>query len=152
MKPAQRRVFEMQSQDESLRHQIALGWAMNGVALVIGLAFTIIESSMMNNNFRAIRIDPGRHMKWLVYVIAMYPFMPMYIHLVHERKARIFRWLAFAAAVLGFFFFLLHHFSHWVAGQRLGPSSHAIDVVIELVSLWVIVNSFRWARWRHHES
>jgi hypothetical protein len=136
------------SQDENLRTQVAMGWVMNGVALAMSLAFLIIESSMMNNNFRAIRIDPGTNITWLVYVFAMYPLMALYVHLVHGRKSRIFRWLAVVAAVLGFIFFLLHHLSHWFAGQRLHPSSHALDVTVELISLWVIVNSVRWARFR----
>jgi hypothetical protein len=136
----------MQSQDESLRNQIALGWVMNGVVLAFMFVFVVVESSMMNNNFRAIRIDPGTSIKWLVWVVAMYPLMPVYIHLVHDRKSRIYRWLAVAAAALGFIFFLLHHLSHWTLGQRPDLSSHALDLAIEIISLWVVVNSVKWAR------
>ena len=136
----------MQSQDESLRNQIALGWVMNGVVLAFVLLFSIIEASMMNNNFRAIRIDPGGSLKWLVYVFAAYPVLPVYIHLVHGRKARLFRWIAVALAALGFLFFLLHHVSHWTLGQRPDLSSHVLDLAIEVISLWVLVNSVKWAR------
>lgn len=144
--------MKIQSGEEDLRHQIALGWVMNGVILAISFGFMIIESAMMNNNFRSIRADPGASIKWLVYVVAVYPVMPMYIHLVHALRARVFRWLAVAVAALGFLFFLLHHLSHWFAGQRLDLSSHAFDVAIEVISLWVLYNSVRWARLPRAES
>jgi hypothetical protein len=81
-----------------------------------------------------------------VYVFAAYPVLPVYIHLVHGRKTRLFRWIAVALAALGFLFFLLHHLSHWTLGQRPDLSSHVLDLAIEVISLWVLVNSVKWAR------
>jgi len=138
----------MQHQDESLRSQVALGWVMNGVVLALTFAFMIIESSVMSNDFRSIRIDPGTTVKWLAYIVVLYPLMPIYVCFAHERRSRVFRWVAVAAACLGFVFFLLHHLSHWNLGQRPEVSSHVFDVAIEIVSVWVIVQSVRWARIR----
>ncbi|SRR6266545_2078292 len=144
----------MQLREESLRNQIALGWVMNGVALANAFAFMIIEASVMSNNFRGIRIDPGATAKWLVFLIALYPLMPIYIHVAHGLKSRLFRWIGVALAALGFIFFLLHHLSHWTQGQRPTPSSHVFDVAIEIISVWVLYNSVRWARFprERHES
>lgn len=142
----------MQHQEESLRTQVALGWVMNGVVLALAFAFMIIESSVMSNDFRSIRIDPGATTKWLVYIVVLYPLMPIYVHFAHERKWRAFRWVAVAVACFTFVFFLLHHLSHWTAGQRPDVSSHVFDVAIEIVSVWVIVKSVRWARFRRTEA
>jgi hypothetical protein len=142
----------MQHQEENLRNQIALGWVMNGVVLALAFAFLIIESSVMSNDFRSIRIDPGTTTQWLVYIVALYPLMPIYIYFAHERRWRIFRWVAVAVACLAFVFFLLHHLSHWNLGQRLGVSSHVFDVAIEIVSVWVIVQSVRWAKIRRPDA
>jgi hypothetical protein len=141
-----------QSREEDLRHQVALGWVMNGAVLAISFGFMIIESALMNNNFRSVRADLGGSIGWLVYVVALYPLMPVYIHLVHALRPRALRWLAVAVAALGFVFFTLHHLSHWFAGQRLDLRSHAFDVAIEVISLWVLYNSVRWARLPRGES
>jgi hypothetical protein len=138
----------MQHQEESLRTQVALGWVMNGVVLALTFAFMIIESSVMSNDFRSIRIDPGTTVRWLVYIVVLYPLMPIYVFFAHERRLRIFRWVAVAVACFTFVFFLLHHLSHWNLGQRPGLSSHVFDIAIEIISVWVIVQSVRWAKFR----
>jgi len=138
--------MKMDSRGESLRNLIALGWVMNGVALANSFAFMIIDASVMSNNFRSIRIDPGATARYLVFLIALYPLMPIYVHAVHGLRSRAFRWVGVGLAVLGFVFFLLHHLSHWTQGQRPALSSHVFDVAIEIISLWVVYTSVRWAR------
>jgi hypothetical protein len=137
----------MQLQQESLRSQIALGWVMQLIVLTIMLQFMTVESILMDNNFRSLRFDPGREgLKMIVYLIALYALMPVYVHLVHGMKPRVYKWIAVGLAVLGFLFFLLHHLAHWTYGQRPDFSSHVLDLVLHLIGLWVIVNSVRWAR------
>jgi len=136
----------MQSPDESLRNQIALGWTMMLLVLAFVFEFMTIESILMDNNFATLRLDPGESTKWLVYLVALYALMPVYVHLVHGMSTRLFRWGAVALASLGFLFFLLHHLSHWQFGQRPDLSSHVLDLVLHLIGLWVVVNSVRWAR------
>jgi hypothetical protein len=138
--------LKMQSQEESLRNQIALGWVMMLLTVIIMFEFMIIGSILMDNNFATIHMDPGESIKWMVYLIALYALMPVYVHVVHGMKSRLLRWGAVAVAGLGFFFFLLHHLSHWNIGQRPDFGSHVLDLVLHLISLWVIVNSVRWAR------
>jgi len=141
----------MQLQEESLRSQIALGWAMGLLILATMLQFMTVESILMDNNFRSLRFDPGREgLKMIVYLIAFYALMPIYVHLVHGLRSRVYRWVAVGLAVLGFLFFLLHHLAHWIYGQRPDFSSHVLDLVLHLIGIWVIVNSIRWARF--HES
>jgi hypothetical protein len=136
----------MQSSEESLRNQIALGWVMMLLVVVITFVFMTIASILMDNNFATLRMDPGDSIKWLVYLIGLYALMPVYVHLVHGMRTRVFRWAAVALAALSFVFFLLHHLSHWQIGQRPDLSSHVLDVVLHLISLWVIVSSVKWAR------
>lgn len=136
----------MQSREESLRHQIALGWVLKLLVEAIILIFMIIASTLQDNDFFAIRVDPGQSIRWMVYLIAISALMPIYVHSVHGLRPRVFRWLAVAVAAVSFFFFLLHHLSHWQAGQRPDLSSHVLDLVLEVVSLWVVVQSLRWAR------
>ena len=141
----------MQLQEESLRNQIALGWVMELLVVVLTFVVMTIESILMDNGFWSLRMDPGDSLKWLVYKFGFYALMPIYIHVVHGRKSRFFRWVAVAAAILGFLFYVLHHLSHWQVGQRPDLSSHVLDVVLHLISLWVIFNSIRWARFPRQE-
>jgi hypothetical protein len=142
----------MQSREESLRNQIAQGWTLMLLVVAIMFIFQTIASVLMDNNFATLRMDPGESAKWLVYLLGAYALMPVYVHLVHEAKARLFRWVAVALAAAGFLFFLLHHLSHWEIGQRPDLSSHVLDIVLHLISLWVIVNSVRWARFPRPEA
>ena len=136
-----------QLQEESLRNRIALGWVINLVLVVIMLVLMTIDSILMDDNFRSLRIDPGRRgLGLLVYIFAFYALMPVYIHLVHGIRTSVSRWVAVGLAALGFIYFLLHHLSHWRLGQRPDFTSHVVDLVFHVVSLWVIVNSVNWAR------
>lgn len=136
----------MQHQEESLRNQIALGWTMQLLTVTIMLLFSTIESILMDNNFATLRLDPGQSIKWMVYLIALYALMPIYVHLIHGLRMRIGRWAEVGLAVVGFIYFLLHHLSHWEIGQRPDFSSHVIDLTFHAIAIWVIVNSVRWAR------
>jgi hypothetical protein len=136
----------MQTTEESLRNQIALGWVIELLLVVLMLVVMIIDSVMMDNNFFSLHADPGGSLSWMVYLFGVYALMPVYVHLVHGWKPRAGRWLAVVLAALALLFFLLHHLSHWQAGQRLTLSSHVLDVTLHLVGLWVLVSSIRWAR------
>jgi hypothetical protein len=138
----------MQLQEDNLRNQIALGWAMKLVILVTMLVFMTIESILADNNFRWLRFDPGvEGLKLIGWVVALHALMPIYVYLVHGVRSRIARWIAVVLAVLGFLFFFLHHLAHWQYGQRPDLSSHVLDVVMHLIALWVIVCSVKWARY-----
>ncbi|HKH43530.1 MAG TPA: hypothetical protein VKM72_02585 [Thermoanaerobaculia bacterium] len=136
----------MQHQEESLRNQIALGWTLNLLMIAIMLLFSTVESILMDNGFATLRMDPGESIKWMVYLIALYALMPVYVYLIHGLRTRIGRWLAVGLAVVGFFYFLLHHLSHWQIGQRPDLSSHVLDLTFHAIAIWVIVTSIRWAR------
>ena len=137
----------MAFEEESLRGRIALGWAINLILVTIMLLFMTIDSILMDDSFRALRMDPGRQgLRLLTYVLALYALMPVYVHLVHGLKTRLFRWIGVALACVGFVYFLLHHLSHWNFGQRPDFTSHVFDLVFHVVSLWVMFNSVRWAK------
>lgn len=142
----------MQSAEESLRGRIALGWVMQLLVVVIMLQFMIYASVFMDDNFRSLRRDPGvLGLQTLVYIFGVYALMPIYVHLVHGMRIRFFRWIAVAVAALAFVYFLLHHLSHVQRGERPDFTSHVFDLVLHLISLWVIVNSVRWAKFPRTE-
>ena len=136
----------MQSKEDRLLNQIALGWVMILLMEVIMLLFGTIDSILMDNNFYSLRMDPGQSLNWMVYLVAAKALMPIYVHSVHEMKWRALRWVAVAMAAATFVFYLLHHLSHWQYGQRPNFSSHVVDLLIEIIALWVIVGSVRWAK------
>jgi hypothetical protein len=82
----------------------------------------------------------------MTYILALYALMPVYVHLVHGLRVRLFRWIAVIPAVLGFSYLLLHHLSHWRVGQRPDFTSHVFDLVLHVVALWVIMNTIKWAK------
>jgi hypothetical protein len=133
--------------DESLRTQISLGWIINLLIGTLMFTFMTIESALADNDFRALRRDPGSEgLKVLVYLVPFYALMPVYVYLVGRFRTRVFRWIAVAMAALAFMFFLLHHLSHWYFGQRPDFSSHVLDLTIHAGGLWVLVNSIKWAK------
>lgn len=137
----------MQSQEESLRHQIALGWVLELLVVLLMLLFMVYDSVFMNNNFRALFRDPGTMgIKMLTYVLGFYALMPVFVHLVHGLRTRIGRWFAAGAATLGFFYFLLHHLGHMQFGDRPNFTSHVFDLILHAIALWVIINSVKWAK------
>jgi hypothetical protein len=139
---------EPRMREESLRAQISLGWITNLLVGCVMLTFMIIESVLADNDFRDLRIDPGVEgaKGSLVYLLAFYALMPVYVNLVNGIRSRIFRWIAVACAALGFVFFLLHHLSHWYFGARPDFTSHVLDLTLHTVGLWVLVNSVKWAK------
>jgi hypothetical protein len=137
----------MAFEEESLRGHIALGWVINLLLVTISLLFNTIDSILMDDSFRSLRVDPGTSgLTTLTYILALYALMPIYVHLVHGLRIRLFRWLAVAMAGLGFVYFLLHHLAHWRVGQRPDLTSSVFDLALHAVALWVIVNSIKWAK------
>ena len=144
-----RRRGSMESRDESLRHRVAHGWTLLLLLQTAMLVFMIVHSVLMDNNFKSLKFDPGTSgLKLISFIFMLYAVMPVYVHLVHGRRSRIWRWVEAVLAMLGFFFLLLHHIAHWYYGQRPTLSSHALDLSIEIVGLWLIVSSIQWARVR----
>jgi steroid 5-alpha reductase family enzyme len=141
----------MHTEELSLRSQIALGWI---AILLVGsmvFNFAIIQSLLteVDKRFRTLRFDPGiEGMKILVFPVAFYALMPVYVFLVNDGRSRVrvFRWLAVSFAAVGFVFNLLHHLQHWYFGQKPDFSAHVPDLAIHVLGLWVLVNSVRWAR------
>jgi hypothetical protein len=137
----------MAFEEESLRGRIALGWVINLVLVTIALLFVTIESILMDDAFRSLRIDPGlRGLASMTYIMSLYALMPVYVHLVHGLRSRLFRWIAVAMAGLAFVYFLLHHLSHWRIGQRPDFTSNLLDLSLHIVAIWVLVNSIKWAK------
>lgn len=137
----------MKSDEHDLRAQIAFGWVILLVIQSLMIGYMIMESILAFNNFSALEEDPGvKGLKSNVFIHAVYALMPIYVYLVHGLKSSAFRWVAVAVAGFGMFFFLLHHLSHWQFGQRPDFPSHVLDLMFHAVSLWVIVNSVKWAR------
>lgn len=140
----------MDTREESLRSQIALGWIADMLVLSFPIfSFQIIRSILTeaDRGFRTLRFDPGLSgMDILVWILGFYALMPVYVSIVTELRPRLFRWVAVAFAILNFGFNILHQFAHYNAGQKPNLSAHVPDITVHLIMLWVIVNSIRWAR------
>lgn len=137
----------MQPEEESLRNRIALGWLLMLVLVNMMLLFMTMSSILADDNFKLLRMDPGKAgIVMLVWVLGLQALMPIYVHWVHGMRSRIPRWIAFALAIINFLFFLLHHLAHWAAGQRPDLTSHVFDLIFHVAALWVLVLTFRWAR------
>lgn len=134
----------METNAQWLRHKISLGWIAMLLVLTVMLAHMILLGIYAENDFAALKRDPGPgFLKYLMLVYCLYAVMPIYIYSV-ERKAL--RWVGVGVASLFFLFFVLHHLGHWVAGDRPGVLSHALEAALHVLGLWVVVNSVRWAR------
>ena len=78
----------MAFEEESLRVRIALGWVINLLLVTIALLFGTIDSILMDDAFRSLRVDPGRQgLVSMTHILALYALMPVYIYLVHHAEA-----------------------------------------------------------------
>ena len=139
----------MQTHEESLRDQIALGWII--LLLVGGFAFIfqIIRSLLTeaDRGFRTLKYDPGvSGIKILVFAVALYALMPVYVSVIRSLRTRFFRWVSVALAALGVMFNVMHHLAHWQSGGKPDFPSHMLDITLHIVGVWVLVNSIRWSR------
>src|SRR4051794_15560055 len=118
----------MDTREESLRSQIALGWVADMLVLNFPIFnFQIIRSLLTESErgFRTLRYDPGLSgMDILVWILGFYALMPVYVSIVNELRPRVFRWVAVALAILNFGFNILHHLAHYNAGQKPNLSAH----------------------------
>lgn len=135
----------MKHSEESLAHQIALGWIASLAVLATTLLSMALLGMLAEADFLALRKDPGYDGVFLLKILsAIYVFTAIGIYAFGSR--RLFRWVAVAVAILAFLLMVMHHLSHWVAGERNGLMSHLMDVIHHISMGWVILNSWRWAR------
>jgi hypothetical protein len=135
----------MKHSEESLAHQIALGWIASLAVLAVTLLSMALYGMFSEADFLALRKDPGYEGVFVLKILsAVYVFTVIGIYAFGSR--RIFRWVATVTAILMFLLMVLHHLSHWVAGERIGLMSHLMDVLHHISMGWVILNSWRWAR------
>ena len=131
---------------ENLATQVAIGWGLMLVTFALMLTVMVMDNIFANNDFHALRRDPGPgFMPLLLYIFGVYAMMPIYVFIVARSRLKIFRWIALAIAVWFFLFFFMHHLSHWQHGDRPTIASHVIDSMLDVYGVWVIVNSIRWA-------
>lgn len=129
--------------------KIALGWIASLLVQTIVMVMMIVETLLReaSTGFRSLHIDPGTQgLRMLVYAVAFYALMPVYVFAVRSLRPPAFRWIAVAASFAGFMFLLLHHLSHVFFHQRPDFTSNVMDLTLHVIGLWVIVNSIRWAR------
>lgn len=135
------------SDSDNMRNQIALGWVSLLLVLVIMLLFMIVQSAFDNDGFSALRSDPGRAgLRTMTYAVGIYALMPTVTYLLDAARPRALRWLMPAFVTANILFMLMHHLSHWHAGQRPNFNTHFLDLVYHLIGLWVLYCSIRWAR------
>ncbi|QDS16143.1 MULTISPECIES: hypothetical protein [Xanthomonas] len=135
----------MKHSEESLAHQIALGWIASLAILATTLLSMALFGMFSEADFIALRQDPGYDGVFVLKILsAVYLFSAIGVYAFGS--SRIFRWVETSTAILAFLLMLLHHLSHWVAGQRIGLMSHLMDVLHHVSMGWVILNSLRWAR------
>lgn len=140
----------MQSKkEEHLVNQIALGWLMLVVIVAVMLVMMLIQSALLDNNFKLIHEDPGpKGSRLIIYVFGLYLLMPLYTYLVDRFEVRVLKWVGAVLAALALAYFSLHHASHIQFGERPDFNSHVLDLAHHLVGLWLVFVSVRWARAR----
>jgi hypothetical protein len=137
----------MKDKNDTLAWQISIGWVTMLALLAIMVVLSILESIYMKNDFGNLWADPGpKGIKSMVFVVAVYALMPVYVSITEPRGSRGYAYLAVAFAFIALFFFVMHHIAHWYYGQRNDLSSHVLDVTHHIVAIWVIINSLKWAR------
>jgi hypothetical protein len=133
--------------EETLRTQVALGWVL--ALLVVGWMFSVMitQSALAGDGFRELHHDPGlRGLPEVIWTVPFYALMPIYVYLVSGFRTRVLRWVAVGHAGLRFAFWILHHIWHVYRKTRPDFTSHAIDITLHLVNLWVLVKSIQWAK------
>ena len=139
----------MELQEERLRAEIGLGWIANLLVLTVMLSMMITNSLLteVDTKFRSLRYDPGRSgLRMLVFLVALYALMPVYVSLVRRLRPRAWRWVAVGAAAFGVLFLVFHHLAHWRNGDRADFNSHVLDITLHVIGLWVLFNSVKWAK------
>lgn len=127
--------------------RIALGWITVLVLLLVLLTTMIVFSAFDNDGFTMLRKDPGRvGLRQMTFLVALYAIMPILVYAFDRVRFAGLRWMMVAFAGANFFYLLLHHLSHWQGGERPTLGSHMIDIAINIVGVWLIYNSVRWAR------
>jgi hypothetical protein len=135
----------MKHSEESLRQQIALGWVASLTLLATTLIGMMLQGMFTETDFIGLRTDPGYQGLFMLKLLSgIYVFTAIGVYAFGS--SRFFRWIALIAAILMFLLMVMHHLSHWVAGQRLGIMSHVMDVLHHVSMGWVVLNSIRWVR------
>lgn len=132
---------------DKLRTQIAIGWVTLLFLLLIMLLFGVILSAFDNDQFSALRSDFGRGvLRVMTYVVGAYALMPLLTFILDASRFQALRWLMVAFASINFLFMLMHHMSHWHAGQRPTFNSHFLDLTYHAIGLYVLYCSIQWAK------
>lgn len=132
---------------DNLRTQIAIGWVSLLLLMIIMLLFGVILSAFDNDQFSALRSDFGRdELRAMTYPVGMYALMPLLTFIIDACRFHALRWLMVASASINFLFMLMHHMSHWHAGQRPTFNSNFLDLTYHALGLYVLYCSIRWAK------
>jgi uncharacterized BrkB/YihY/UPF0761 family membrane protein len=132
--------------DPNVMMQVVVGWVLTLLLIVLMLVVMVIQSILANDDNFALKVDPGESIRWMVWKFALYGVLPILVTWIDRWRTRLGRWVLVGAAASSFVFYLLHHLAHWQYGQRPNLASHAIDLAIEVVGLWLLASSIRWAR------
>jgi len=102
----------------------------------------------MDDNFRYLRMDPGKTgLILLNYIAALYLLMPAAVSIIDPMKSRVGRWICVAITVVIFMYFIAHHAGHWYFGDRQTVTSHLLDVVHHVLSIYVLTRTIQWAKY-----
>ena len=147
----------MQHQEESLRWKVALGWVISLVLLTIQFASRLAHGMLTeaDHYFRSLHVDLGvAGLRTLLVIACAYALMPIFVLVMGGARLRAPRWIAVAAAALALVSTpgsrtsnIPHHLLHLVAGAEPVFVVNVPDLTMQLILLWVLVNSVRWARY-----
>lgn len=135
---------------DNLRNQVAIGWVTLLLLMVIMLLFGVVLSAFDNDQFSALRSDFGRGvLRAMTYVVGAYALMPLLTFILDACRFHVLRWVMVAFASINFLFMLMHHMSHWHAGQRPTFNSNFLDLTYHAIGLYVLYCSIQWAKRDH---
>lgn len=134
---------------DNYQRKIITGWTSLLLLTILMVMFMIYTSVYENNDFAALKHDPGAAgLNAVIVLTAIYAVMPFVVYLIQSSNVRFLRWICVVVAMLSMLFLIMHHLKHFTEGSRPDAVSNLIDILMHLIGAWIIYFSIRWALWK----
>lgn len=128
----------------NVQYRVQMGWVVMSMALIM-MSLSHLMQAAMQTDFSEFAHHPGPEGWWVnCALLTMYGVVALAVGAIDTVW---FRWLVLALALAALTYTLGHHIDHLsdgFVGQTFGP--FGVIHLHHLASIWVVVNSFGWAR------